>query len=212
MKKTTIAMGMLLALTSSVAMAHQAGDIIVRSGPILVVPDASTSNYAGNALEYNFNVNSNAQLGLTGTYMITDNIGVELLAATPFSHEIKLANLGNKVIAKTKQLPPTLYAQYYFGDKNAKAHPYLGAGVNYTTFFGEKEKLDGLTDLKLDDSWGVAFNAGIDIDLTDNLMFNTSMWYAKIKSKATFKLNGTEQKADVKLDPMVFFMGIGYRF
>lgn len=206
MKKTTIAMGMFFALTSMSAMAHQAGDIILRTGPIMVVPDTSTNNGS-----FKFNVNSNTQLGLTGTYMITDNIGVELLAATPFSHKIKL---GDTLVGKTKQLPPTLYAQYYFGDKNSKAHPYVGAGVNYTTFFDEKEKLPGLKDLKLDDSWGVAFNAGIDIDLTDNLMFNTSMWYAKIKSKATFNLKGVEkqQKADVKLDPMVFFMGIGYRF
>ncbi len=31
---------------------------------------------------------NNTQLGLTFTYMATDNIGVELLAATPFRHKI----------------------------------------------------------------------------------------------------------------------------
>ncbi|WKT00598.1 outer membrane beta-barrel protein [Gallibacterium salpingitidis] len=212
MKKLALAIATSTALlaASSAAMAHQAGDIFVRGGPILVVPNTDTHNYAGNKLQYDFDVNSNAQLGLTGTYMVTDNIGVELLAATPFSHEIKQARLGT--IAKTKQLPPSLYVQYYFLNADSPARPYVGAGLNYTTFFGEKEKLAGLTDLKLKDSWGPAVNAGIDIKLTDKLFFNTSIWWAKIKTKATFNLAGQPQEARVTLDPTVFFVGLGYKF
>lgn len=210
MKKTTVALVAAAVFASGVAVAHEAGSVIVRGGPILVVPDTSTKNYAGNALNYDFDVNSNAQLGLTGTYMITDNIGVELLAATPFSHELSLPGIGT--VGKTKHLPPSLYLQYYFLDKEAKARPYLGAGVNYTTFFSEKSTFAPVTELKLKDSWGLALNAGVDIGLTDNLFLNTSIWYAKIKTKASFKLNGNEQKADVTLDPMVYFIGLGYKF
>ncbi|HDR0619908.1 TPA: outer membrane beta-barrel protein [Pasteurella multocida] len=204
MKKTVFALGVMAALVAGSAVAHQAGSVIVRGGPILVVPNAST-NHDG----FKFDVNSNAQLGLTATYMATDNLGVELLAATPFSHEI---TLGNTLVGKTKHLPPSLYAQYYFLDKDAKARPYVGAGVNYTTFFSEKAVLNGVTDLKLKDSWGPAFNAGVDIQVADNLFLNTAIWYAKIKSKATFKLGGEEHKVNVKLDPTVFFVGLGYRF
>ncbi|MGC6358806.1 OmpW family outer membrane protein [Bisgaard Taxon 45] len=204
MKKTVLALGVMTALVAGTAVAHQAGSVIVRGGPILVVPNASTNHDV-----FKFDVNSNAQLGLTATYMATDNLGVELLAATPFSHEI---TLGNTLVGKTKHLPPSLYAQYYFLDKDAKARPYVGAGVNYTTFFSEKERLNGVTDLKLKDSWGPAFNAGVDIQVAENLFLNTAVWYAKIKSKATFKLNGEEHKVNVKLDPTVFFVGLGYRF
>ncbi|HDR1062270.1 OmpW family outer membrane protein [Pasteurella multocida] len=204
MKKTVFALGVMAALVAGSAVAHQAGSVIVRGGPILVVPNAST-NHDG----FKFDANSNAQLGLTATYMATDNLGVELLAATPFSHEI---TLGNTLVGKTKHLPPSLYAQYYFLDKDAKARPYVGAGVNYTTFFSEKAVLNGVTDLKLKDSWGPAFNAGVDIQVADNLFLNTAIWYAKIKSKATFKLGGEEHKVNVKLDPTVFFVGLGYRF
>ncbi|MGC6406173.1 OmpW family outer membrane protein [Bisgaard Taxon 45] len=204
MKKTVLALGVMAALVAGSAVAHQAGSVIVRGGPILVVPNASTNHDV-----FKFDVNSNAQLGLTATYMATDNLGVELLAATPFSHEI---TLGNTLVGKTKHLPPSLYAQYYFLDKDAKARPYVGAGVNYTTFFSEKERLSGVTDLKLKDSWGPAFNAGVDIQVAENLFLNTAVWYAKIKSKATFKLNGEEHKVNVKLDPTVFFVGLGYRF
>ncbi|KGQ48544.1 membrane protein [Gallibacterium anatis] len=211
MKKLALALATSAALlaASSAAMAHQAGEFFVRGGPILAVPNTATHNYAGNALDYNFDVNSNAQLGLTGTYMITDNLGVELLAATPFSHEIKL---GGSTIAKTKHLPPSLYLQYYFLNADAPARPYVGAGINYTTFFSEQEKLDGLSNLKLKDSWGPVVNAGIDINLTDKLFVNTSVWWAKIKTKATFDLGGQPQEARVTLDPTIFFVGLGYRF
>lgn len=204
MKKTALVLGLGAALMAGMANAHEAGDVILRGGPIIVVPNTSTDNST-----FSFDVNANTQLGLTGTYMLTDHIGVELLAATPFSHEIKL---GNTLVGKTKHLPPSLYAQYYFLDKDSPARPYVGAGINYTTFFSEKESLAGVTDLKLKDSWGAAFNAGLDIKLTDNLYFNTAVWYAKIKSKATFKLAGAEQKVNVKLDPTVFFIGLGYKF
>ncbi|SUC09402.1 outer membrane protein OmpW [Pasteurella canis] len=204
MKKAICALSIVASLVAGSAVAHEAGSVIVRGGPIMVVPKAST-----NSDTFKFDVNSNAQLGLTATYMATENIGIELLAATPFSHEI---TLGNKLVGKTKHLPPSLYAQYYFLNKDASARPYVGAGVNYTTFFSEKAILDGVTDLKLKDSWGMAFNAGVDIKLADNLFLNTSVWYAKIKSKATFKLGSDEHKVDVKLDPTVFFLGLGYRF
>ncbi|MDO5054081.1 MAG: OmpW family outer membrane protein [Pasteurella oralis] len=204
MKKAILALSIVASLVATSAVAHEAGNIIVRGGPIVVVPKAST-----NSDTFKFEVNSNAQLGLTATYMATDNIGIELLAATPFSHEI---TLGNTLVGKTKHLPPSLYAQYYFLNKDSSARPYVGAGVNYTTFFSEKAVLNGVTDLKLKDSWGMAFNAGVDIKLADNLFLNTAVWYAKIKSKATFKLGNDEHKVDVKLDPTVFFLGLGYRF
>nr|AKN78925.1 outer membrane protein W [Gallibacterium anatis] len=220
MKKLALALATSAALlaASSAAMAHQAGEFFVRGGPILAVPNTATHNYAGNALDYNFDVNSNAQLGLTGTYMITDNLGVELLAATPFSHEIKQAGLGT--IAKTKHLPPSLYLQYYFLNADAPARPYVGAGINYTHFFDThfNSTIDnaglGVTahNLKLKDSWGPVVNAGIDINLTDKLFLNTSVWWAKIKTKATFDLGGQPQEARVTLDPTIFFVGLGYRF
>lgn len=209
MKKSMLALGIAATLMSSAASAHETGSWIVRAGAAHVMPThvENTSNTAAPAL--GLDVNANTQLGLTGTYMITDNIGVELLAASPFSHEI---TLGGQLVGKTKHLPPSLYAQYYFLNKEAKARPYLGAGINYTNFFNETEKMTGVTDLKLHDSWGLVLNGGLDINLTDNLLFNTAVYYAKIKTKADFKVAGTQLSQDVRLDPLVFFMGIGYRF
>ncbi|MBM7456535.1 outer membrane protein [Oceanisphaera litoralis] len=133
-----------VALLAPSAFAHQAGDILVRGGAINVSPTTDTND----ALD----VQSNTQLGLTLSYMITDNWGVELLAATPFSHDV---NLGGSEVANVKHLPPSLMAQYYFGDARSKVRPYVGAGINYTFFFDEEGRgiLTG-TNVEADDSWG----------------------------------------------------------
>ena len=91
---------------------------------------------------------------------------------------------------KLNILPPSVYAQYYFFDKDASVRPYVGAGLNYTTFFSEKAKLAGVSDLRLKDSVGPIANVGVDIKLTDNLYLNAAMWYANIKTKARFNLAG----------------------
>jgi outer membrane protein len=195
----------------AIASAHQAGDFIVRAGTATVRPTEGSDNVMGLGP---FNVDNNTQLGLTFSYLVTDNIGVELLAATPFKHKIGLQSTGT--IAEVKQLPPTLMAQYYFGSKQDKLRPYLGVGVNYTTFFDEKfndtGKEAGLSDLSLKDSWGIAGQAGLDYNLNDHWLLNMSVWWMNIETKARFNAGDTHQSIDTRIDPWVFMFGAGYRF
>ncbi|PLR33108.1 outer membrane protein OmpW [Chimaeribacter coloradensis] len=195
----------------AVASAHQAGDFIVRAGTATVRPTEGSDNVLGLGP---FNVDNNTQLGLTFSYLVTDNIGVELLAATPFKHKIGLQATGT--LAEVKQLPPTLMAQYYFGSKQDALRPYLGVGVNYTTFFDEKfndtGKAAGLSDLSLKDSWGIAGQAGLDYNLNEHWLLNMSVWWMNIETKARFNAGGAHQSIDTRLDPWVFMFGAGYRF
>ncbi|MBR7630105.1 outer membrane beta-barrel protein [Aeromonas popoffii] len=186
------------ALASPVAMAHQAGDILVRGGLAFVSPQTSSDDV--------LQIDSNMQLGLTLSYLITDNWGVELLAATPFSHSVSLA--GTEV-AKVKHLPPTLMAQYYFGDAKSKVRPYIGAGVNYTTFFDEQGRgeLAG-TEINVDSSWGLAGQVGLDMAITDRWFVNASAWIMDIDTDVHTAV-GT---INTSIDPMAFMFGVGYRF
>ncbi|MFQ1015721.1 OmpW/AlkL family protein [Avibacterium paragallinarum] len=218
MKKTLIALGLASIFIGASANAHQAGDVLLRSGGVFV--SANSHSTTKTSTEVGLKVSDNAQLGLTATYMITDNIGVELLGATPFSHKIRAnvpslgagqRDLGE--VVKLKQLPPSLYVQYYFLDKDAGSRPYVGAGVNYTRFFGAKATNPEITNLQVKKhSFAPVVNLGIDIKLTENLYFNTAMWYTKIKTTAKFKALNADHEVDVKLNPFVFFMGLGYRF
>ncbi|MGC9423520.1 outer membrane protein OmpW [Vibrio sp.] len=214
MKKTVCGLAVLAALVSTHVLAHQQGDILVRAGLTAVVPNDSSDKILGSSDE--LKVNTNTQLGLTLGYMLTDNFSVELLAATPFSHDISTDLLGLGDIGKTKHLPPTVMVQYYFGEANSAFRPYVGAGINYTTFFDEKfnntGKTAGLSDLKLDDSWGLAANIGIDYMLDDNWFFNASAWYANIETTAKYKFGGVAQSTDVKINPWVLMIAGGYKF
>ncbi|MFA3778909.1 outer membrane protein OmpW [Yersinia sp. 1652 StPb PI] len=211
MKKVTLALLAVAALAPTAASAHQAGDYIFRAGTATVRPNAGSDDVLGYG---SFKADNNTQLGLTFSYLITDNIGVELLAATPFRHKIGLEATGT--IAEVKQLPPTLMAQYYFRDKQDKLRPYLGIGLNYTTFFDEKFNNTGqgagLTDLSVKDSWGIAGQAGMDYMVSENWMLNMSVWWMNIETDVKFKAGGEEQSIHTRLDPWVFMFGAGYRF
>lgn len=214
MKKTICSLAMVAALVSPQVLAHKEGDFVLRVGAASVVPNDSSDKILGSQEE--LKVDSNTQLGLTFGYMFTDNISLEVLAATPFSHDISTDLLGLGDIADTKHLPPTVMVQYYFGDAQSKFRPYVGAGLNYTMFFDEgfngKAKDVGLTDLKLDDSFGLAANVGVDYMINESWFLNASAWYANIETEATYKFNGAAQKTDVKINPWVFMISGGYKF
>ncbi len=214
MKKTICSLAVVAALVSPSVFAHKQGDFVLRVGAASVAPNDSSDKILGSQEE--LKVDSNTQLGLTFGYMFTDNISLELLAATPFSHDISTDLLGLGDIADTKHLPPTLMVQYYFGEPQSKFRPYVGAGLNYTIFFDEgfnnKAKNVGLTDLKLDDSFGLAANVGVDYMINDQWFLNASAWYANIETEATYKFGGAKQKTDVKINPWVFMISGGYKF
>ena len=195
----------------AVANAHQAGDVIFRVGTATVRPTEGSDNVLGLG---SFDINNNTQMGMTLGYMFTENIGVELLAATPFQHKVGLKSTGT--IAEVKQLPPSLMAQYYFGDKLDKLRPYLGVGINYTTFydtnFNQTGRDAGLSDLSVKDSWGVATQAGLDYNLDENWLINMSVWWMDIDTEVKFKAGGEQQNINTRIDPWVFMFGVGYRF
>ncbi|ACK47347.1 OmpW family protein [Shewanella baltica OS223] len=207
---TLIAATLLAAGFSASVSAHQAGDIIVRAGAVVVAPNESSDPVATFG---EFKVSNNTQLGLNFGYMLTDNFGVELLAATPFSHDVSLAGVGK--IAETKQLPPTLVAQYYFGNSQSVVRPYIGVGVNYTNFYDNEFTNDlggALTDLSMTTSWGLAAQAGVDYQVNKNWLVNASVWYAQISSDVKFKLSGDTVVIGTDIDPWVYMVSVGYTF
>jgi len=208
-----------LAIAAPVAQAHQAGDIIVRAGAITVDPHEDSSNVkiggvkaAGTAAT----LDSDTQLGLNFAYMLTDKLGIELLAATPFSHDVGTKGLGGLKLGSVKHLPPTLSLVYYPLDSKSAFQPYVGVGINYTWFFDTELSSEaegkGFSGLDMKDSWGLAGQIGMDYMLTDNLMLNAQVRYIDIETTGTTYLNGDKVKVDVDVDPFVYMVGLGYKF
>lgn len=226
MKKTLItalvATTCLSAIYTPVAAAYDKGDIVVRAGFTTVAPDDSSTNImAGSDLGLGVKVDSNTQLGLNVAYFVTDKWNVELLAATPFSHDINFGvadplGTGNQ-LGKTKHLPPTITANYFFNDPAAKFQPYAGVGVNYTVFFDEEftgaNTEAGLADLDLDSSFGLSAQIGADYDIGDGVGINVSVRYIDIETDATFNLGSTAGTIDtVTIDPWVYTVSVAYTF
>jgi outer membrane protein len=212
--------------TPVIAEAHEAGDFIVRAGAARVVPTEDSGNLKLDGTKVagtKATADNSTQLGLTFAYMLTDHVGLELLAATPFSHTLGVKGLGPGLdgkLADVKQLPPTLSLQYYPMEASSKFQPYVGVGLNYTKFFdtdlaGDR-KDQGFSNLKLKDSVGLAGQIGMDYMLTDKIMLNASVWYIDIDTKASVDgpsaLSVGKTKVDVDIDPWVYMVGVGYKF
>ena len=207
-------------LAASFVQAHQAGDIIVRAGAVTVDPreDSSGIKLGGTDLGGKATLDSDTQLGLNFAYMLTDKVGIELLAATPFSHDVGVKGLDGGLDGKLgsiKHLPPTLSLIYYPLDNASAFKPYVGAGINYTWFFDEelsstaKNTFDGFS---LDNSWGLAAQIGADYMLSDNWMVNAQVRYIDIDTTGKTSLDGDRVKVDVDVDPWVYMVGLGYKF
>ena len=207
-KKTTLSVVLGAACLTALPAFAEKGDWLVRFGVTNVSPDDSSTGLSGVGSTATVGVEGNSQPFVNFSYMIESNLAIEVLAATPFSHDINgtgvLAALGK--VGETKQLPPTVSFQYHF-TMNPGVRTYLGAGVNYTTFFDEKATA-GISSLKLDDSWGLAVQAGVDIDINKDWFFNADVRYINIETTATTDL-GT---ADVEINPTVISLGVGTRF
>ena len=196
-------------------MAHEDGEFFVRVGAVQIEPDASSGTVLGGGVD----VDSATGIGFSGTWFATPHIGIELLAALPFEHDIVgTGALDGVDIGSTKHLPPTLSLQYY-PLSESKFQPYIGVGLNYTTFFSSDTSntldtaLAGKTDISLDDSVGLAFQVGADWQLTDNWYLNAAVWKIDIETTADISVNGKKAASvDVSIDPLVVMVGAGYAF
>lgn len=200
--------GIMMIVLSTSAMAAGKGDWIARFGAVSVNPNDS-SGQVGAINGSGVAVDDSQGLYANLTYMIMDNIGLELLAATPFKHNITgtgtIAGLGK--IAETKQLPPTLSLQYHFSPGKS-FRPYVGGGINYTTFFSEKAVGGTVTSISLDDSWGLAVQGGFDMDISKDWFFNADLRYIDIETTAITNVGNV----DVSIDPWVISLGVGMTF
>lgn len=199
------------------AQARQ-GDVLIRLRGIMVAPNEKSSSVLPGFPGEKVSVDNAVTPEIDFTYMATDHIGFELIAATT-KHSASgrtgtTGSLGK--LASTWVLPPTLTAQYHFLPEG-KIRPYVGAGVNYTVFYNEKassalEGAVGDTKVHMSDSFGVAGQAGVDIQLNDRMFLNLDVKY--IDMDTTTRLSTTAagvQKVRVHLDPFVFGVGVGFK-
>ena len=204
----------------------QSGDWIVRAGMVNVDPKSNNGAIV--------TVSDDSSLSINFTYMITDNIGLDVLGALPFEHDLyttltvetALAGLDLDVpagtwAASTEHLPPTVSAIYYF-TPGSNFRPYVGVGLNYTKFFHESTKGGVLGELglkpKIDSTTGLSFQVGFDVDVSDTLILNVDYRKvniepdAKLFTESTGETFATTGVFKAPLNPSVFMVQLAMKF
>ena len=197
MKKFAIAA--ILASLSAGAFAAQ-GDIIARLRITNVNPQTSVDKTLA---AVHADVSDDTIPELDFTYMLTNNIGAELILGTS-KHDI---TAGGAKIGSVKVLPPTLTMQYHFNPEG-QFRPYAGAGINYTRFYSVKNT-DVLPWTVKKNSFGPALQVGMDMPLTKDVFLNLDMKKLWIKTKVSS--NGTDL-GTLDINPLVTSVGIGMKF
>ena len=193
------------------------GDVLVRTRAIIVAPTENSSGVEPAFPNDEVSVTNSFAPEIDFTYFVTDHIGLELIAATT-KHDVKGKGGLEPIdeLVDTWVLPPTLTLQYHFSPK-AKVRPYVGVGLNYTHFYNEDasdgiEAAIGDTKVKLEDSFGYALQAGVDVQIDKNLFVNLDVKYVDIDTKAKLTTGDVVNRVKVSLDPVVLGIGIGMKF
>jgi outer membrane protein len=137
------------------------------------------------------------------SYFLTPNWAAELVLTYPQKHDV---TLDGQRIGSFRHLPPTLLAQYHFLP-GAQIDPYVGAGINYT-LISKVDILNGAGRLE-HDSIGAALQAGVDFRIDSKWSVNLDV--KKVQIRSDVDINGV-RASRVRIDPVLFGVGVGYRF
>jgi outer membrane protein len=179
----------------------------VNSGDITAVPGAKVDVDKGGAV-----------FGSV-SYMVTDNISGEFAFGVPPKLDIKgdgvIAQAGK--IADTKVWSPILMAQYRFGSASSMFRPYVGVGATYVKFTDVETtpilsmltNPGGSTSASIDSAWGAVVQLGITYNFREKWFLDASIVPMRLKSTAHLS---TGQKVDVKVNPILANVAVGFSF
>jgi len=148
---------------------------------------------------------------LDGTYFFTPNLAINLIAATT-RHQVEVRNsaLGTVNLGTVWALPPTLTMQYHFLPQS-RISPYVGIGLNATFFYGSGgNPTAGINRVRLDTSFGVAPNIGVDYEVAPNWLINLDAKW--ILMQPDVSVNSGAIRAEAHINPFVISGALRYRF
>ena len=229
MKFSDLVLGGVLAASAAAPVSAQQNTI--RLGISHVQPHSSTSDFAG---PFTFSgirveVRDKTTPFISFARQINDQWDVELALGVPPTHDIAVlinnpalpasaqAHAG-QVVAKVRQVAPTLFANYRFLEKTSAFRPFVGIGINYTRFDNTSSTAagntlnGGATSISLEDSVGLALQAGVVYRFNELWSLSAALATAQVNSKIKTNTLGIERDADIRFKPRVFTVAVGYSF
>lgn len=214
-------------LTTGSVCAQSAGTWLVRAGATTVAPVGPSENLSapslyipGSSTGSQTTSASSTQLAGGISYMLTNNVSLDLPLALPFHHKLYGAGAlqGVGQIGEVEALPMTIFVQYRFLEADAKFRPYVGLGATYAYFFNEQGSgtLTALTNpggpptkLSVDSKFILTPEIGATLSLDGRWFVDVFYSKARLKTKTTLS---TGQTVDAALDPASYGISIGYKF
>lgn len=182
--------------------------------------------------KFDYLVNDNVSLGLiVGVPPTFDIKGKGTLLKTPLTPNG--LNLNRKV-GEVKVYSPVITGKYTFGTVESKFRPYVGAGLMYAHF--SNFKLDSaiandailqgihgtIHNVKIDDSVAPVVFIGADYNINKNWFATASVSYVHLSTHANLQVSGTNPytkepievngSSKIEINPIVTYLGVGYRF
>jgi outer membrane protein len=167
------------------------------SGSLSTIPHSGVSVHPSWTGEFDFG------------YMFTKNLGFELILATCRNTLVGKGALSGVKVGTVWLLPPTLTLQWRFFPSKI-AQPYIGAGVNYTLFYGADCSI-AATHLHLSNSWGPALQAGMDLFVYNDWFLNFDVKYVWIDTNAHLT-GAVPGHVHVDIDPLLIGFGFGRKW
>ena len=185
------------------------GDVVLNLRLTEVAPSGSDPivTLAGAATGLRADVDYDVMPTVGVSYFLSDHVAIEAIAGTTKPTVKAKGPATDLKIKDTWVLPPVVTLQYHFAP-SARVSPYVGAGVNYMLFYGGSNK-NGFK-VKIDDGFGAALQAGVDIATTDRWAVNLDAKKVFFETDAVDRTKGLKTK--VTLNPWVLAAGVGYRF
>jgi len=192
----------------------RAGDLVIGLGAIGVLPEngnrANVDTIGGRVRA------SNAATGqIDFTYFVNPNISLNLIVAST-RHDLtaKGTALGDVKLGSIWALPPTLTLQYH-PLPQSRFSPYVGAGLNYTAFYGYDHggANPAVRGVAVNGGFGFALNAGLDVEISGPWAVNFDVKKLFLAPNAAVGTTlGVKLHAQTELNPLVVGMSVRYRF
>jgi outer membrane protein len=163
-------------------------------------------------LAYSRSLTTHFELELAAGYpplAKTEGRGPTALGSVPYN---------GQVISTARWIAPTLLLNYRFFDENTAVRPYVGAGVNYTTFYDRESTAagdaanGGPTRLSLTASVGPAAEVGVSWRVARHLSFYASYAISDVHSNLVADTAGVIRTTHVNFGPQVLVLSAGYLF
>ena len=203
MKKIAILLAAASALSASATIYAQESPWLLRARVVNIDPTNQSSPVGGVGASDTISISSKSIPEFDISYFVTPNWAAELILTYPQSHDVYLSGSN---IGSFKELPPTLLAQYHFMP-TATVSPYIGAGLNYTRI-SNVSLLNGAGTLDAH-SFGPALQVGLDYKINNHWLVNFDL--KKVQMRSNVYVSGA-QVSTLHIDPLLFGLGVGYRF